>query len=122
MGLLDGQIKNAIASGFRGKLLTATIRKETVTSRDANGDPVTTATNYAAQGARSDYSAFYKKQAGIPDDDVQIILIAGLCDAVPERGDQVKISGAWYQVRRVKIDPASASYELQSFSIEDPTL
>lgn len=117
MGLLDGQIKQAIAAGFNGKLLKGTLRKITATGRAANGDPVTTTTDYACQGFREAYSAFFRAQAGIPDDDTKITLIAGLCGAAPAVEDKVNISGGWWQIRKVAIDPAGATYELQCFGV-----
>jgi hypothetical protein len=117
MGLLDGAIKQAIATGFRGKLLKGTLRKVTATGRATNGDPVTTTSDYACQGFREAYSAFFRAQALIPDDDVQIVLIAGLTGAAPIAGDKINLVGAWWQVRKVDIDPAGATYSCQCFGV-----
>lgn len=117
MGLLDGAIKKAIADGFRGKLLKGTLRKVTATGRAANGDPITTTTDYACQGFREAYSAFFRAQAGIPDDDVQIVLIAGLTGAAPVAGDKINLAGGWWQVRKVDVDPAQATYSCQCFGV-----
>lgn len=119
-GLLDGQLAAAIAKGFRGKLIAGTLRKITATGRDANGDPVTTATDYACEGFREDYSAYYRTQAGIPESDCKITLIAGLVDVAPTTDDKIKISGSWFQVRKVTTDPASAAYVCQCFGIAAP--
>ncbi len=119
MGLLDGEIKRAIAAGFRGKLLSGTLTKITTTGRNpANGDPVTTSATYPVQGFRDVYSQFYRASAGIPDDDVRITLIAGLCGAEPAIGDKVTISGGIWQVRKIGgVDPAGATFDLQCFSV-----
>jgi hypothetical protein len=118
MGLLDGAIKKAIADGFRGKLLSGTLTKIVATGRDAsNGDPTTTTADYAFQGFREAYSAFFRAQAGIPDDDTKITLIAGLCGAAPAIGDKININGGWWQVRKVAIDPAGATYDCQCFGV-----
>lgn len=117
MGLLDGQIKAAIANGFRGKLLKGTLRKVTAAGRSSNGDPTTAPADYACQGFREAYSAFFRAQAGIPDDDVKIVLIAGLCGAAPVSGDKINLSGGWWQVRKVDIDPAGATYSAQCFGV-----
>lgn len=117
MGLLDGAIKKAIADGFRGTLLSGTLTKITTTGRGSNGDPTTTTANYAVQGFREAYSAFFRAQAGIPDDDTKITLIAGLCGAEPAIGDKIILSGGTWQVRKVAIDPAGATYDCQCFGV-----
>lgn len=117
MGLLDGAIKGAIANGFRGKLLKGTLRKVTATGRAANGDPITTTTDYACQGFIENYDAFFRAQAGIPDDDTKIVLIAGLCGAIPSVGDKIVFSGGTWQARKFATDPAGATFELQSFRV-----
>lgn len=118
MGLLDGQISQAIAAGFRGKLLSGTLTKITSTGRDGgNGDPTTTTANYPVQGFREAYSAFIRVQAGIPDDDTKITLIAGLCGSAPAIGDKIILSGGTWQVRKVAIDPAQATYDCQCFGV-----
>lgn len=117
MGLLDGQIRAAIAKGFNGKLLSGTLRKVTTTGRDANGDPITTTTDYACHGFVDDYSAITRMAAGIPATDSRVTLIAGLCAAEPAIGDKVLVSGQWWQVRAVSKDPAGATFELQSFRV-----
>lgn len=118
MGLLDGQIRKAIADGFRGKLLTGTLRKVTSTGRAANGDPTTSTADYAVQGFIETYSVFTIIAAGIPENDTKITLIAGLCGAEPSIGDRLYLSGKWFQVRKVDKDPAGATFECQSFQVQ----
>lgn len=117
MGLLDGAIKKAIADGFRGKLLSGTLTKIVATGRDSgNGDPTTTPVSYPVQGFRDVYSQMFRTQAGVPDDDVRITLIAGLCGAEPAIGDKVTIAGGTYQVRKIGgVDPAGATFDLQCY-------
>lgn len=117
MGLLDDQIKAAIAKGFNGKLLAGTLRKTTTTGRDQYGDPVTTTTDYPCQGFVDDYSAVTRMAAGIPATDSRVTLIAGLCAAEPTIGDKVQFSGQWWQARAVGRDPANATYECQSYKV-----
>ena len=114
---LAGSLANAIAAGFRGKLLPGTLRKVTTASRDSKGDPVTTTADYAVQGLQDTYSAIMRKMAGIPETDVKLLLIAGLCGAAPAIGDKVQMNGQWFQVRDVSIDPASATFECQSYKV-----
>jgi hypothetical protein len=114
---LAGSLANAIAAGFNGKLLPGTLRKVTSTGRDGFGDPTTTTADYAVQGMLDPYSAVMRKMAGIPETDVKLLLIAGLCGAAPSIGDKVQINSQWFQVRDVSIDPAGATYECQSFRV-----
>lgn len=117
---LESQIAKQIATSFKGLLLTGTIRRETVKSLDANGDPVVTSADYRFEGIRDSFSAVYAVAAGIPVTDVRILVIAGLSAIVPKMDDKIKIGGGWYQVRRItEIDPATASYTLAAFVIGD---
>jgi hypothetical protein len=118
---LESAISQAIASGFKGLLLTGTIRRETVGSLTDEGDPVTTFTDYPFEGIRDNFSAYYAATAGIPVTDARILIIAGLCPIIPAQDDKIKIGGAWYQVRRItEIDPATATYTLAGFAIAAP--
>lgn len=115
---LESQIAQAVAAGFKGKLLTGTIRRETVQSLDDNGDPVVTNTDYSFEGIRDSFSAYFAATAGIPLTDARILIIAGLTAVVPSKDDKIKIGGGWYQVRRVvEVDPATATYTLAAFAI-----
>jgi hypothetical protein len=119
---LAGSLANAIASGFKGKLLPGTLRKETAISRDSVGDPVVTTADYAVQGFVENYDATVRAKAGIPSTDSKITLIAGLCGAAPSIGDKIMFSsgvyaGQWWQARDVAIDPAGATFEAQSFRV-----
>lgn len=115
-------VKQQIYQGFKGRLLTLTFRKRTRSGGvDEHGDAVTTSfATHSCDGIDSEYSAFYKSQAGIPITDVRVLIIAGSMSVVPEKDDQVKVRDQWFQVRAVVQDPARATYELQSFKIEDP--
>lgn len=116
---LGTDMRKAIADGFRGKLLSGTLTKINTTGRNlANGDPITTPVNYPVQGFRDVYSQMFRAQAGIPDDDVRITLIAGLCGAEPAIGDKVTIAGGTYQVRKIGgVDPAGATFDLQCTAV-----
>jgi hypothetical protein len=117
---LAGSLANAIAAGFRGKLLPGTLTKNTTTSRDSVGDPVVTTASYDVQGLVENYDAVMRAKAGIPATDSKITLIAGLCGAAPSIGDQITFnsgvySGQSWRVRDVAIDPAGATFEAQSY-------
>lgn len=123
MGLLDGQIAAAIYKGFKGKLLSGTLRRSTPgVGVDDFGDanPGTT-TEYPFEGIRESYNAVYRAAAGIPQEDVRFLVIAGSLATAPLRGDQVRFgSGPWHQVREIEaIDPATATYNLQCFELRE---
>lgn len=120
---LETQLRNEIYKGFKGRLLTGTLRRAAFSGGvDSRGDPVTkTYTTYPLEGFVDVYSAFQKAQAGIPESDVKILVIAGSLSIDPRKDDQIQLRGTWYQVRRLGTDPGIATWELQSFQIADPT-
>lgn len=123
MGLLDGQIAAAIYAGFKGRLLTGTLRRETPGSgTDGFGDPNPgTTADYTFEGIKESYNASFRASAGIPQTDVRFLIIARSLSVTPRRGDMVRFgSGAWHQVREIEaIDPATATYQLQCFELGD---
>ena len=64
------------------------------------------------------------RQAGIPAEDVQFLVILGSVSPAtqPDQGDQIKLSNTpWHQVRTIpEIDPAGATAKCQCYVIEDP--
>jgi len=125
VSLLESAIKKQVAAGFKGKLLPGTLRRETHTTTNGFGDPVSpTVTTYAFEGIRETFDAGYAAGAGIPETDVKVLIIAGLLAAAagqPRKGDKVFINGAWHEVRRIiGIDPAGATYSLQCYEIDAP--
>lgn len=116
-------VRNEINKGFKGQLLPGTLRRPSAgSSVDSNGDPVgVTYTNYTFNGIVDTYSAIYKAQAGIPESDVKVLIIAGSLDVTPQKDDQVKIRSRWYQLRSREQDPALAAWTCQAFEIQDPT-
>jgi len=118
---LESEVRNAVAAGFKGLLLTGTIRRETVLSLSAEGDPITSFVDYTFEGIRDSFSAWFIASSGIQATDSRILIIAGLCPIVPTQDDKIKIGGSWFQVRRVvEIDPAGATYTLAGFAIPAP--
>lgn len=130
MGLLDGELATSIYDGFKGRLLTGTIRQRTVPDSgalDANGDPVDLAsTDVSLEGFFDNYDLAYMKRASLPDDSVKVCIFAKSCpDTTPTRDDIVRMRRAgidyWFQLRRVMIDPAGALWECpDAFEIPAP--
>lgn len=119
--LLESQLRQKVATAFKGKLLTGTLRRETPGAVNSYGDAtVGTTADYSFDGIVENYSAFYRAQAGIPDTDVKILIIGGSLAVTPVKDDKVKIRGIWYQLRSVATDPALASHTCQAFEIEAP--
>lgn len=129
MALLEGDLAKSIFKGFKGKLLSGTIRQRATPDSgalDEYGDPVeVTATDTAMEGFVEDYDDQYRVQAGIPETDVLVNIFAQSCPAVrPSKDDVVKFTQGgtvtWYQLRRVRTDPALALWSCQAFVIEEP--
>jgi len=125
--LLVSGLKNKIAAAFKGKLTLGTLRRESFTGLDADGDPTgTTTATYTFEGIRESFTARYKAQAGIPDTDVAILILLGSCKpaVTPTQNDKIYLQApwnAWFQVRKVlEIDPAGASARLQAYEIPAP--
>jgi hypothetical protein len=121
--LLESAIRDQVATAFRGKLLTGTLRRVGATSVDDHGDRVPgTATTFSFEGIRDTFNAVYAANAGIPASAIRILIIAGSLSTDPRRGDQVLIRSQWHEVIEIlERDPANATHVLQCFEIEDPT-
>lgn len=114
---LESQLRNAIAKGFKGKLLVGTLTRMVSTGVDENNDPVQTPVVYRVEGFVDDYSAFYRANAGIPENSVKVILIAGNCETEPEKNDFIQFPRyPRYQIRKIMGDPATAHWECESFA------
>lgn len=122
-GLLTGQIAKAIFKGFKGKLLKGELRRENPTGGlDEFGDPnAVTLTFFSIEGFTDEFSDFYRAQAGIPETDLKVNIFAESSPGLtPAKDDKVDFLGRWYQIKKVKVDPAGALYECQSFEIPPP--
>lgn len=119
---LESAIRAQVASAFRGRLLTGTLRRTTYGTVDAFGDPVLgSAQTWTFDGIVDSFSAFFAAQAGIPVTDSRILIIAGSLATSPQKDDQVKLRDTWYQLRRlVEQDPAGATFIFSGFEIDAP--
>jgi hypothetical protein len=120
--LLESQLRKAIAKGFKGKLLKGTLWRSGATTVNTLGDDVpATPQTFSFEGFREDYSQFYRAQTGIPDTDCKVVIIAGLCATTPSKDDKLQLRGQWFQIRRVRGDPAGATHECQCFETGAPS-
>lgn len=129
MGLLDTQLRDAIYAGFKDKLLSGVIRQYSEPASgalDEYGDPIDVApTDTDIQGFVDEIDDRYRAQAGIPEEDVLVNIFGGSATSVtPAKDDVVRFTrnsvATWYQLRRVKVDPAGALYTCQAYVIPEP--
>ena len=121
--LLTGKLAKAIFKGFKGKLLKGELRRETGNETlDEFGDSTdSTITYFSVEGFTDEFSDFYKEKAGIPETDLIVAIFAQSSPGlVPCKDDKVTFLNRWYQIREVKVDPATALYECQAFEIDPP--
>lgn len=113
------QLRAKIAAGFKGKLLVGSLTRVGSTTVDEYGDPVPGATQtFVVNGLVDEYNDVYRAQAGIPETDSKIILIAGLSEVEPQKDDKITFPNfSTFQVRKVKTDPARAHFECQSYMV-----
>lgn len=122
-GLLTGKLAKQVYKGFKGKLLKGELRRETSGDNlDEFGDAIGPTPQYfAIEGYTDEFSAFYKEKAGIPESDLIVAIFAQSSPGlVPQKDDKVTYKGTWYQLRKIKVDPADALYECQAFEILPP--
>lgn len=111
-------LRAQLAKGFKGKLLVGVLTRKINGAVDEHGIPSTIEETYRVEGFVDNYSAFYRQSAGIPINDVNVVLIAGNCDTDPIKDDRVKFPNyPQYQIRSVISDPAIGHYQCQSFGV-----
>lgn len=130
MGLLDGPLAESIYQGFKGKLLTGSIRQRAPaesTALDEYGDPLDLIpTETDIEGFAENYDALYLARSGLPTDSVKVNFFAKSAPGItPSTDDLVRLRQAgvdtWYQLRRVKIDPAGVLWECpDAFEVAAP--
>jgi hypothetical protein len=129
MALLSNDLAKKVYQGFKGKLLTGIIRQLVVADSaalDEHGDaqdlaPVDT----AIEGFDDEYSEYFRRKFSIPDSDVIVnIFVESAPGITPSEDDRVRFdrSGVsqWFQLRKVKVDPARALWVCGAFRISDP--
>ena len=130
VGLLDGDLQSAIYEGFRGRLLSGALRRQVTgesTALDSHGDPIDLAPELIPlEGFIDYYSAFARAQAGIPDTDLKVCILAGSAPSLtPRLGNQVRFDFAtgarWFEIKGpCDTDPATALWVCRSFECEAP--
>lgn len=111
---LEGQLRNAIAKGFKGKLLVGTLTRMVRGGVDEYGDPISTPQTFRVEGFVDTYSDFYIQQAGLPETTVKIVLISGNSQVSPLKEDYINFRGETFQVNKVSTDPALATFECEA--------
>lgn len=116
---LEGVLRKELAKGFKGQLLKGVLFRDEYGELDDRGNPTTTRTQYSVEGFIDEYNDIYRAQAGIPENDVKVVLIAGNCEVDPIKDDLVSFPN-WptYKIRAAKTDPALAHYTCQSFKVQ----
>ena len=119
---LDTAIRKQVAQALRGKLLSCTLRRTSVSGVDALGDPVPgAASTFAFDGIRDSFTLAFAQAAGIPVTDAKIFIVLGSLATSPRQDDQVKIRSQWFQLRSlVEADPAGATETWAGFDIPEP--
>lgn len=100
-------------------MLTGTLTRMTSSSVDEYGDLIPGAPlTFNVEGFVDAYEDDYRIRAGIPEGDSRVTLILGNSETEPAKDDEISIAG-WptMKVRKVKIDPARATAECQSFEV-----
>lgn len=122
MGLLNGQIAQQIFAGFKGRLLSGTLTRISGTGGVNDlGDPVgVSPQSWTCEGFTDNYSAMYRKGAGIPETDVKVSIFAASLGTAPQKDDQVTFNSVTYQLRSVRTDPATALWECQGSYVAPP--
>lgn len=134
VGFLDGQLRDALFAGFKGRLLKGVVRRYNVPTSgglDSLGDPIDTPDydEWNIEGFRDEYSRYTHAQAQIPETDYKIAIFGGSAiDYSPRVGDLVRldpVTGSfWSRLRGgkggIKIDPAGALWECQAHPAEAP--
>lgn len=109
-------IKVKIGNAFKGKLYTGLLTRDSdpiwVDNVLTDGTPQ----SFRVEGFPDQYSEMYRAQAGIPQGDSKITLIAANCQTTPKKDDKITFTGfGTFVVREVKTDPATAAYECQVY-------
>jgi hypothetical protein len=125
-GLLTGQIADEIFKGFKGKLLTGTLMRDTPsTTLDELGDPVSVTTqSWKCEGFVDNYSAYTKAVAGIPSTDSNVSIFARSLPANvrPQKDDRVimtnGVTASHWELRNAQVDPAGALWQCQASTPE----
>lgn len=119
---LDKQLQKAIASGFKGKLLKGTITRTSGEAVDEYGDVIPgDSASFSFEGFVDGFSAYTRAQAGIPDTDAKVCIIAGSLKpfTYPKGGDRIVIQGRTFNaVKPWATDPAEALFEVQATEIK----
>lgn len=117
MGLLDGDLATEIGNAINDLMLDGTIVRGS-TSVDEYGDEVPgDEITYTFRGFDEDIDDRYRTQAGIPEGDILINVVASKSATIPQPNDRLVLRGVSYAARSVRTDPARALYVVQAFRV-----
>lgn len=119
-------IRNEIGKGFKGKLSKGHLLRRTAEVIDLHGDQQSSGDElYSFEGFIDGFSAYFRATAGIPVEDVQVVIIATSMATEPTADDRVQMTTGphkdkWFQLRGADSDPAKATWTCRAFPIADP--
>lgn len=117
MALLTGDLAALVGTALDGIMLDGVLQRPVASSVDDHGSPLATYATHVFRGFDDEYSATYRAQAGIPETDALIQILAASCATTPQRDDRLVVRGKTYRVRSVTTDPARAVWACQSFEV-----
>lgn len=134
VGLLDGDLRDAIYQGFRGRLLSGALRRPAIptsTNLAPNGDPLDSGydDDVPIEGFNDQYSAFVRAQPGFPQTDLKLCIFGGSApNLTPKANDLVRwdrpTGAQWFRLREgdgaIRVDPATALWECQALPVGEP--
>lgn len=123
MSILDGALAQEIADALADADVprAGVVRKLTVSGQSGSGEPIYSPSDHLFRGWREDYDTLVASQAGIPSEDVRIVVLAKTCDVQPAPEDYLQMGGVWHRVRTIEgIDPAGATIACQC-TLQDPS-
>lgn len=126
MGILNGDLATLAFNSLKDRVLTGTIRRrvmEECPGLDQFGDQrqQATPTDWTVKGFVSDYEEKFRDQAGIPETDILVCILTKSHTNIPQKEDYVSFDGQWYEIRKVRTDPAKVTWNCQAFKITELT-
>lgn len=124
-GILD-TIAAEVFKGFKGKLLTGTLKRVSPVESgglDRFGDPIDqSVTTWTCEGFVDLSAKGFKGQDRVPKGDATVYIFGRSLSGGsvrPELDDKVQFGGDWYQLRsEIRTDPATALWECRADRVQ----